>query len=490
MKIQDLIANPDYPQKIILQKLICHYLNISREDIRINSDNEISNSNLEKIITWYNAYINDSKPLDYIIWYVEFFWNKFIVNQDTIVPRPETEYMITAVTEYLKNTNPSYLPLSGEQKSPPDKEGQGRFKYLPYDKTLTTRAKELRANMTIAEKKLRYDFLKDNEYKFTRQKPIDRYIVDFFSSKLWLVIEVDWDTHRSNEEIEYDKKRTSTLKKFWLKVIRFTNDEVLWNFEEVCNIIKNTNPSYLPTAKDGTCLSREQAKPFWEVVVDSEVWKKSLFNSSLSEEQTTPLDPPYQGDLVLIDVWTWSWVLWISVLLQNPSSFKTVFLTDYSQEALIVAKQNYDNLINTTQYDTRFIRSDLLSFVDSYTSIIQGKNIVLLGNLPYIPEQTHDESNPDSVKKREPRMAFVGGEDGLIYYYKMFDQILQMQDARNNNQDKDDLSWVLNLWSLVMFLEMMTRQVDILRQKYSDFFVFEEVKTFHFNIRIVKVWLK
>jgi len=148
-------------------------------------------------------------------------------------------------------------------------------------------------------------------------------------------------------------------------------------------------------------------------------------------------------------------------------------LTDYSQEALIVAKQNYDNLINTTQYDTRFIRSDLLSFVDSYRSIIQGKNIILLGNLPYIPEQTHDENNPDSVKKREPRMAFVGGEDGLIYYYKMFDQLIDFK-----------------LHKVVMFLEMMTRQVDILRSKYSDIFIFEEVKTFHFNIRIVKVWFK
>lgn len=319
MKIQDLIANPDYPQKIILQKLICHYLNISREDIRINSDNEISNSNLDKIITWYNSYINDSKPLDYIIWYVEFFWNKFIVNQNTIVPRPETEYMITAVTEY-------------------------------------------------------------------------------------------------------------------------------------CNSLKQWN---LPTGQAGT-----EALQHWNI---------------------------------LIDVWTWSWVLWISVLLQNPSSFKTVFLTDYSQEALIVAKQNYDNLINTTQYDTRFIRSDLLSFVDSYTSIIQGKNIILLGNLPYIPEQTHDDNNPDSVKKREPRMAFVGGEDGLIYYYKMFDQILELIgkswkeqgiEAKRNHTFNFDLS------TLTCFLEMMTWQVDILRSKYSDYFIFEEVKTFHFNIRIVKVWFK
>jgi len=91
--------------------------------------------------------------------------------------------------------------------------------------------------------------------------------------------------------------------------------------------------------------------------------------------------------------------------------FKNIFLTDYSQGALIVAEKNYDSLINTTKYNTHFIQSDLLSFIDNYKSIISSNHVVLLANLPYIPEQTHDDNNPDSVKKREPRMAFVGGED-------------------------------------------------------------------------------
>lgn len=43
--------------------------------------------------------------------------------------------------------------------------------------------------------------------------------------------------------------------------------------------------------------------------------------------------------------------------------------------------------------------------------------------------------------------------------------------------------------SLVMFLEMMTRQIDILRAEFGDRMLFEEVKTFHFNIRIVKASL-
>jgi len=81
-------------------------------------------------------------------------------------------------------------------------------------------------------------------------------------------------------------------------------------------------------------------------------------------------------------------------------------------------------------------------------------------------------------------MAFVGGDDGLIYYRKMLNQItdyrLQVTDT-NVPQPK-----VLR----TLFLEMMTRQVDILRQEYKDHFDFEEVKTFHFNIRIVKVSCK
>jgi hypothetical protein len=50
--------------------------------------------------------------------------------------------------------------------------------------------------------------------------------------------------------------------------------------------------------------------------------------------------------------------------------------------------------------------------------------------------------------------------------------------------------FVLYPKNLVMFLEMMTWQVDILRQVFGDRIEFEEVKTFHFNIRIVKAWLK
>jgi hypothetical protein len=48
----------------------------------------------------------------------------------------------------------------------------------------------------------------------------------------------------------------------------------------------------------------------------------------------------------------------------------------------------------------------------------------------------------------------------------------------------------LKLPNVTCFLEMMTWQVDVLRQEFDQYFSFEEVKTFHFNIRIVKVLSK
>jgi hypothetical protein len=59
----------------------------------------------------------------------------------------------------------------------------------------------------------------------------------------------------------------------------------------------------------------------------------------------------------------------------------------------------------------------------------------------------------------------------------MFNQLFQFKDG-----------W--KIWFLMMFLEMMTWQVEILREEFWDKLNFEEVKTFHFNIRIVKASFK
>lgn len=62
-------------------------------------------------------------------------------------------------------------------------------------------------------------------YQFTRQKPIGNYIVDFYCSKLKLVVEIDGNSHDSNK-FKYDKERENILKSFGLEIIRFSDLDV------------------------------------------------------------------------------------------------------------------------------------------------------------------------------------------------------------------------------------------------------------------------
>ncbi|MDB9430567.1 endonuclease domain-containing protein [Microcystis aeruginosa CS-555/01A07] len=114
--------------------------------------------------------------------------------------------------------------------------------HLPYNTALVARAKELRKNMTLAEKKLWYSYLKNFKFKVLRQRPIDHFIVDFYCPSLKLVIEIDGDTHFTDEGKAYDKERTARLKSYGLKVIRFTNSQVLRNFEAVCEQLNLSIP--------------------------------------------------------------------------------------------------------------------------------------------------------------------------------------------------------------------------------------------------------
>lgn len=74
-------------------------------------------------------------------------------------------------------------------------------------------------------------------YQFYRQKPIDNYIVDFFSYTLRLVIEIDGDSH-DDHTYEYDKKRQNNLESMGLTVLRFDDHEVKKDMENVLRVIE------------------------------------------------------------------------------------------------------------------------------------------------------------------------------------------------------------------------------------------------------------
>ncbi len=104
---------------------------------------------------------------------------------------------------------------------------------------LLKNAKELRQQMTIQERHLWYDFLRNRPYKVYRQRIIDNYIADFYCSAARLVIEIDGNQHQNDEIYKYDKERTRIINMYGIKVIRFSNKDVDERFEAVCTVIDN-----------------------------------------------------------------------------------------------------------------------------------------------------------------------------------------------------------------------------------------------------------
>jgi very-short-patch-repair endonuclease len=108
---------------------------------------------------------------------------------------------------------------------------------MPYNPALVANARNLRKDMTKAEKKLWYDFLKAHEMKFYRQRPIDHFIADFYCSERSLIIELDGSQHYTIGGLKRDAVRTDILALYGLEIIRFTNNDVSERFDAVCRAI-------------------------------------------------------------------------------------------------------------------------------------------------------------------------------------------------------------------------------------------------------------
>lgn len=283
MKIIEILWDKNFKHKKVIEILICNKLWISKSDFFKNYELEINDEIFNDIKNQYLEYQENKRPLEYIIWHVEFFNVKFNVNENTLIPRPETEYMIEAI----------------------------------------------------------------------------------------------------NEEIQLLKNKVN-----------------------------------------------------------------------------------------IIDVWTWSWVLWISSKYHNKTSINKILLMDISKKALDVATQNAKRLLEFNENEIKIIESNLLEyFINNIENYSDNKNIIIW-NLPYIPNELFDNNVEDNVKKREPRIAFVWWDDWLDLYREMFNQIISY--------------WIEKI-DFTMFLEMMTDQINILEKEYWNYFNFSELKTFHFNIKILKV---
>jgi very-short-patch-repair endonuclease len=132
-----------------------------------------------------------------------------------------------------------------------------------YNPELKQRARELRKQGVLSEVLL-WNQLKGKKlhgYQFMRQKPIGAYIVDFYCSKLGLVIEIDGESHSG--KFDYDMRRQQFLESMGLAVLRFNDTEVKKDMDNVMMAI------------DGWIADRAEQPPLspfskWELTTRSE----------------------------------------------------------------------------------------------------------------------------------------------------------------------------------------------------------------------------
>jgi len=110
-----------------------------------------------------------------------------------------------------------------------------RKKIVPYSPRLKQTARNLRKNMTLGEVIL-WQHIRRRQikgYQFLRQKPIGKYVVDFFCKELMLAIEVDGESHEGRQR--EDEERQEKLKKLGVRFLRFQDSHVK---QDLANILK------------------------------------------------------------------------------------------------------------------------------------------------------------------------------------------------------------------------------------------------------------
>ena len=108
---------------------------------------------------------------------------------------------------------------------------------IPYDASLKAPARDLRNEGVKAEAYM-WKMLKNRQsgYKFTRQKPILRYIADFYCHELSLVVEIDGISHNQEENISRDRRRDHEMRLLGLKVVRVWDQDLRYPLATVGDI--------------------------------------------------------------------------------------------------------------------------------------------------------------------------------------------------------------------------------------------------------------
>jgi len=103
MKLSTLLAD-EYFRKNFWEFLLIvqDVLGVSKEKI-YTQDIEVSLSEYQQILGKYRDFYEKKIPIEYVLWYAYFMGEKFFVNSDVLIPRPETEYLVNYALKVVKN---------------------------------------------------------------------------------------------------------------------------------------------------------------------------------------------------------------------------------------------------------------------------------------------------------------------------------------------------------------------------------------------------
>lgn len=126
-------------------------------------------------------------------------------------------------------------------------------RFILYDPKMKSLARELRNSSTVAEIILwqRLNGQNPFRYDFHRQRPVDRYIIDFFCPELMLAIEIDGITHAG--KMDLDRVRQARLENLGVRFLRFTDRDIRNNLSGVVQVISEWIAGHTPssTPKNG-----------------------------------------------------------------------------------------------------------------------------------------------------------------------------------------------------------------------------------------------
>lgn len=188
----------------------------------------------EKLNNPQNAILNTYK-------YEASWWTEYFLTFEDPEDRTIFSLLRLRLPEWNKNVkNTSLLTPLLTDEGDLGKTSNVLWNYQKSADYIIALAKKLRKENTNTEKLL-WELLRNRNFmwiKFRRQHPFWRYIADFYSNEINLVIEIDWDIHENKDQIEYDKIRDKIIQKYQVKIIKIKNKE-FENIEKLLNKLEN-----------------------------------------------------------------------------------------------------------------------------------------------------------------------------------------------------------------------------------------------------------